>query len=1226
MHQLQKLSDYSAIKKLAAALHRFGSSRHGVAIMIGAGFSRSAAHHVSGNKKMPLWDSFSKNLLRELNPHNHDLSFSDPLRVAEEYRAYFGQSALNDQIRTQIDNDAWRTGPLYEELLELPWSEIMTTNWDTLLERAAKDIHGPYYTPVCRASDLAWAPTPRIVKLHGTIGITDTFVAAQEDYRTYPEKFAPFVNFARHVFIENELCLLGFSGEDPNFLQWTGWVRDHLTDHARKIYLVGALHLSAPQRVYLESINIAPIDLWDAVKEIPDHDLRHQTALTLFLKAMGEEGKTKAKPYKWQPSSLRRAQVEADDHARIFKDHGYAAQLLKAQLGTLKADRESYPGWLVCPPSLRWQVQNQVSDPHPSVNNLAALDPDDRAKLLYELAWRYGISFDHISSWLVEAFIEIASQEEPCAISKSQQMEIALILLKNSRWLDTSKAEEEGPVDYYVGGIRSLLEKYAEYLPDCAAELAYHQALVARDCLNYAEMETLVKKIQGEDPVWKLRRAALLMELGRFEEGEGFVREAYRELRERYRYNQDSIRILSRLMWCHWLLKATTRFQTDKAIDSFPSIPKDWLCDPWTWIEDIQRVADRKQEAYIKSQRPIEPLFQQGHYRDNSNSQSFNSEIPDHLLLESVTREVGIPLRSGGAFANVSLLAGPAEKLTLSCGAHAELRDYILSIRAASSETSSSVKDVFTRVGVACTRKEVVETLISRLLPAIDYWCKQRNEGGTDQKKYALSPLRVLIEVLARLVVRASAIQAKEIFKLAISFGHQDSLRHFWLFEVMEHLIVHSLSSVPTLERADLLPDALKFPLQGEVQDDTLPHWPNPIIDRPNSRDTYPNLDNRIRELIEAVRGTNLASKTAALQRLLPLSEKSGFLSQAERTDLADAIWGNSPNYQDLPWTGLYPHALLLLPVPDDSHTESVVRNYLYERSNGVLRSTQKELRSFPSPEIEGAVEIYAGMANAAANSTTRLFPTSEQAQRLFDQLVTWRPEVEKDDFFGSATNNREQLTACIGKALSYAIAPALADDVKTPERFAQLKSFFEDLGGAASAIPAFIYFEKSSGDTALYVERIIQVSLRNRDANKVAYAGIAMHKWMEFAGVERPQPLLKLIAKLIDIIESGRTVGLQQLIWLAKELLKRNWLSKGQVKTLIEAIPNVFQAANYIDVDPRSREAISASTIREACVKMANALLLLHPDASELVKLIQDSKEDSLPEVRFAGDDLEDK
>ncbi|WP_247392121.1 SIR2 family NAD-dependent protein deacylase [Ralstonia pseudosolanacearum] len=263
--KITDLRDYPAIKKLASALHRLDARHHGAAIMVGAGFSRSAALHVSGEKRVPLWSEFTGSLARDLYGDETTFSFTDPLRVAEEYRAYFGQGALNDRIRNEIDDKAWRAGPLYEALLTLPWSEVLTTNWDSLLERAADEIHSPYYTTVTKTSDLAWAPSPRIVKLHGTIGVTDTFIAAQEDYRTYPERFAPFVNMARQVFIENELCLLGFSGDDPNFLQWAGWVRDHLANHARRIYLVGALNLSAARRKQLESVNIAPVDLFPAV-------------------------------------------------------------------------------------------------------------------------------------------------------------------------------------------------------------------------------------------------------------------------------------------------------------------------------------------------------------------------------------------------------------------------------------------------------------------------------------------------------------------------------------------------------------------------------------------------------------------------------------------------------------------------------------------------------------------------------------------------------------------------------------------------------------------------------------------------------------------------------------------------------------------------------------------------------------------------------------------------
>lgn len=1228
MHKLKNIADYSAIKKLATALHKFGANQHGAAIIIGAGFSRSAACHVSGNKKMPLWDSFSKSLLTELNPHNKDLSFSDPLRVAEEYRAYFGQSALNDQIRSQIDDEAWKTGALYQSLLELPWSEVMTTNWDTLLERAAKDVHGPYYTCVSRSSDLAWAPSPRIVKLHGTIGVTNTFIAAQEDYRTYPEKFAAFVNFVRQVFIENELCLLGFSGEDPNFLQWAGWVRDHLADHVRKIYLVGALNLSAPQRVYLESINIAPVDLWDAVKDIQDRDLRHQTAITFFLQAMSEEGKTKARIHDWHPSNLHSPQVANHDFSRRFNDHEYAAHLLKGQLEILQKDRESYPGWLVCPPSLRWHVKSQLNAPYPNPNNIAALAPDDRAKLLYEIAWRYGITLDYIQPWLADALFQVINQTEQCVLSKYQQMEIALVLLKNSRWLDASDEAGNKIIEEYVLHLTGFLEKYANYFPDCTAEIAYHQALIARDRLNYVEMEASVEKIHGEDPVWMLRRAALLMELGRFDEAGKIIATAYGELRENHRRDLYSIPILSRLVWAHFLLNVAYRANFSDPLEELPlfaeSNYRKWKCDAWTWIEDIKAKADKKLETYTKGQKPIEPLFQQGHYRDNSTQRSFSNETSEYLLLEGLTREVGVPLRSGSAFMNVTLLTGPAEKLALSAGVGANLWDYTLAIRAASSESSSSIKDVFTRIGVASASKEVVDILVDRLLIAIGYWRKQRSQGAEDQKQYAISALRVLMEVLARMVVRVSPSRAKEVFRLALSIGHQSDARHFWLFDIIDHLLTHSLSSIPKSEQGELLADTLAFPLQSEIGHSSPPYWPNPCIDYPNARNTYINLESRINQLIMAVVHPGSTSRAAVLQRLLPLANKDGFLTQAECTSLAAALWGSTPDYQNLPETGLFPHALLLFPTLDKSRVESLVRQYLYSQSEQLLTETQKKLRRFPAPEIEQAVTVYAGMANAAANVTMHLLPTPEQAVALFDQLVAWRPNKEEDVFLDSANSSRKQLIDSIGKALSYAIAPALSDEAKTLVRFEKLKLFSESIEGAFSVIPALVFFYKIDDEVALAVERIIQKSLHDRDASKVAYAAISLQKWGGFAKAERPPQLLRLISRVFLIIESGRTLGLRQLIWLAGELLKRQWLTEEQETILIEAIPIAFNAANYTNIDPTSREAINASSIREACVKLANLLLPLHPVAGGLQEVLKESKEDALPEVRFAGDSNE--
>jgi hypothetical protein len=247
---------------------------------------------------------------------------------------------------------------------------------------------------------------------------------------------------------------------------------------------------------------------------------------------------------------------------RQFRDHAYAASLLEQKIEILQSDREKYPGWLVCPPSLRLQIQMQISDPLPTASNIASLSSDSRTKLLYEIAWRHSLTFELAAPWLTQEFVKIADPDIPCAISKRQQMEIALLLLKNTRWY----GNEQTVIKELALWATTILKKYAQYLPDCAAEIAYHQAIVARDTLDYLGIETHVGNIVGEDPVWKLRQASMLAELGRFEEGEHLISEAYRELNERHRHDTNSIRILSRLSWAHWLLHGAQMWLSDKSL------------------------------------------------------------------------------------------------------------------------------------------------------------------------------------------------------------------------------------------------------------------------------------------------------------------------------------------------------------------------------------------------------------------------------------------------------------------------------------------------------------------------------------------------------------------------------------------------------------------------------------------------------------------------------------
>ncbi|NEU99187.1 hypothetical protein FNJ47_26005 [Bradyrhizobium sp. UFLA 03-164] len=223
------LPDYPALQQLGRALWRNGSVR-GASILIGAGLSKNAERPGNDTLEPPLWWELMEEMVERLYPHDMKRAPKDPLRIAEEFRTYFGQAGLDDFLRTRFPDKSWSPGPLHGALLGLPWSDVLTTNWDTLLERT-ENTGDHSYEVVRTEADLTHARSPRIVKLHGTIGDPGPLIFAEEDYRMYPVKHAAFVNLARQVFIENELCLVGFSGDDPNFLQWAGWVVEQPLRH-----------------------------------------------------------------------------------------------------------------------------------------------------------------------------------------------------------------------------------------------------------------------------------------------------------------------------------------------------------------------------------------------------------------------------------------------------------------------------------------------------------------------------------------------------------------------------------------------------------------------------------------------------------------------------------------------------------------------------------------------------------------------------------------------------------------------------------------------------------------------------------------------------------------------------------------------------------------------------------------------------------------------------------
>ncbi len=287
---------YSYINDIAQRLkepRKYGD----VSLMIGAGFSKNAQSKGEVSIQPPNWSELAVKMYEELYPepikkeekgewHKQKIiktSGKNVTKLAEEYIANFDRNKINTLIEQSVADEMFVPGELHKRLLKLRWSDVFTTNYDTLLEQTADMIYRENnYEIIYSQNDLPGSIKPRIIKLHGSIPQVKPYIICDEDYRTYPDKYSALVNTVQQAMLETRLCLIGFSGDDPNFQSWLGWLRDNMGEYCPQIYLIGIYDtLSAPERKLLENRGITIVDISILVSN--QNESKHYQAISEFL-------------------------------------------------------------------------------------------------------------------------------------------------------------------------------------------------------------------------------------------------------------------------------------------------------------------------------------------------------------------------------------------------------------------------------------------------------------------------------------------------------------------------------------------------------------------------------------------------------------------------------------------------------------------------------------------------------------------------------------------------------------------------------------------------------------------------------------------------------------------------------------------------------------------------------------------------------------------------------
>lgn len=1171
---IEDLPDYPALQAIQNALWHVSDVR-GAAVMLGSGFSMNAELASPSSKRPPLWSDMATAMKAQLGTGS---SGSDnPLRLAEEYRALLGQAALDGLIRDLVPDGEWLPGKAHTRLLDLPWSDVLSTNWDTLLERAKTELMDRNYDLVFTPKDISRTRSPRIVKLHGTLPSHTPFIFAEEDYRTYPTKFAPFVNLTQHVLLENELLLLGFSGDDPNFLSWAGWVRDQLGASARKIRLAGVLNLSPAKRRYLENLNVTPIDLAPLVDKVTDVTAKHAQATLIVLESLHS-----AKP---KPPHVWERKQGPDD-----KDWG--ADSAEARVTKLvadwKRDRETAPDWLLAPYFDRYRLrQDTARHGAKALADAEEITPDLRTAIVAELSWRLNASHYGVPEWAWD----ILSAEAEATTTKLSRVERLLVL----RVLGYAALERRDKASF--GRFATALENLASDDPEADAWAAYLRGLWCRDNLDLAGVEAILPKVTGADPVWKLRQASLHCLLSQSTEAARLVRDAVLDIRRRRALDRRSLWLISREAWARFLwrtLSLELRDEPDSSLYSVIEWPvryQELHIDPWEELNNQERETRSHQDRERKYSGEEKTHFEAGHWTPKV-------EISSHWVADWVIKPewslrrlcdwIGLPSAAGMADVMGSRLNRTVEgqRWTSDEATIWRICSYIRSSK------GDLIDSWFGRVNVASMPALVVDELTTALSRSVEYFAQSLKELN-DPAAECVEALRTHIELLSRLSVRSTPERAAELFELGLSIVNRGIAEHWWLFEPIKHLIVRSLSAIPLSKRGEYVGRMLAFPLSQEIKiKGSENEWPDFADEFRHSsiKVVRPanEWDARIGELIGWVERDSGLARHHAILRLWLLDLK-GVLTDKESGDFAAALWKQRTSLKGLPKDQhLYPASFLQLPEPKSGMAVSA---FEVDVVQPLLAGKAKE----------GYWESLAYIGSETEKGRAERPVTPKTAKALINKALQGEESKAQNPAY---------------EAMVYGLLPIVILDNQIAGQLWKCASDQEAVD-ALLFIPFVV--AHSPSHTTQAVARLRR-AMNSREFLVAERAFAAVRLWaLNVEPKNFPRSLSSSVASIISI---RRDPGLFRAIDVAGGLLRLGLLSEEDIENILDGLSALLIETNYDDWRQGDLRTSTLTYVRANALRFARGLRKAGHTNQTIDDWIKAGENDPVPEVRFAEDE----
>ena len=1278
--------DLNHLLQLQKYLWQWPSSR--ASVMVGAGLSLNSRPSPGVSTCFLTWSELAQAMFDEIYPPQPDetterktqrekqFNPSSALRLASEYEVAFSRRKLESFLLEKIPDSGHQPGNIHSLLLQLPWKDVYTTNYDTLLERT--EVPGRAYQPVNTAHDLTNAFSPRIIKLHGSFPSQTPFIITEEDYRTYPKWFAPFVNTVRQSLIENAFVLIGFSGDDPNFLEWTGWIRDELGGHHAPFYLVGPLTLDNVQRSLLTQRGVTPIDLTPVFSGKNPPDGIHASAIEWFLRSL--LAAKPQRPEKW-PEFYTTPQTTTDFEPPILTNGLVKPEkvLFSGPQGTLdeatvmkvierwRFERNQYPGWLVPTNEIRsslWtRTKNWIT---PLITFAENWSPVDRILLFREINWRIDKSMLPLFSELMAPFESTVDDLLPC-LKDNVPTKLSIEAMRSINVSDTEVAEAW--LEIAFGLLRDAREAYDSErwntfkekidqvvgrYPQSINRHHYEQALWMMWNIERSQAKDVLAKWSPSphSPLAVMWKAGLLAELDELIEARSLLRTALREIRRSlYNTHGRKIDLLSLEGWCTHLLFsveiATDATRWAEIHDEFSERwqeLKAWDCDPLSLIEYFDEVLSETPPVPKKGKQIVRG-FDPGRIsvRHHFGGGRIERWLPAFACIR-LYEQAGIPIRlfSRDALKNVCKWIAP----------FTEFWSPAILIRAGK-------VDALTKHGF------MDRTQVATMEPAL---AKSLNKWATGALKRELSSLsgkitmgsaqesllEVLTEVLSRLAFKLESADLQEAFSLALELHGQPGISsHIRLHESCEPWFRRLFEAADGQQLLVWLPELLKFPLYDESDrsSNPLPNpWPDPMTCLPIARtraanEAHPGLFTRINEatkwLLERAKSESGEGRRRAIIRLINVFYM-GLMAEEEQKSLGAVLWEKSSEngLPDLP--DLLCFSYLLLPKPVEVDVVSKVKEYLLTftpikpvSNDATARVTRQETERRMIQEL---ALVSKPIVQLPRESKGIIEWNLDETKELREKTIEWWENdrvvlaLEKYAPFPGGTVRISSNLENIGIFLARAVLPKM-DSVSEDEWDKLIAFLFEVREHEVYLTTALLYVLLHRSSEGEKVIQTIFDDLSSGDEKAVRASAKAVRHWVYLADEGLlDNPPTAAVDELIRRVVFRRFEGIRTcLVQLALLLIEKpDSFNSDQVNLVVASLTPWRHATCLPLSEDRDGDFPEEErpSLRVLLGSLASALSVWlrekspdQPEPSEISLLRECCKADSLPEIRRAFD-----